>query len=144
MSNPVKRCSPMVFRTFTGSGTSPPDHCLARTGCGSPPHSFLELLRGVSLRNEALSTGNRKPWERLATRVYWLVPPVGLEPTLFWNSILSRARLPFRHDGTWSERIKRQEGRRVKNFLWNMVSCWKNGGIFLRIPSVMFPDGNKC
>lgn len=48
-----------------------------------------------------------------------LVPTVGLEPTLFWNSILSRARLPFRHVGICSAGIKHQPAERVKNLLWN-------------------------
>ena len=43
-----KAVRPWFFEPLRGAGdgTSPPDHCLTRTGCGSPSHSFLKLLRG--------------------------------------------------------------------------------------------------
>ncbi len=39
---------------------------------------------------------------------------MGLEPTLLWNSILSRARLPFRHVGTCGEKFLPHPSAEVK------------------------------
>ena len=39
---------------------------------------------------------------------------MGLEPTLLWNSILSRARLPFRHVGTCGEKLLPHPSAEVK------------------------------
>ena len=73
MSNPVKRLFAHGFSNLYGErGTGLHRQIIVWRGLGAEVRLIpsWNYYGEVSLRNEALSTDNRKPWERLAPRVY--------------------------------------------------------------------------